>query len=147
MHTFHDEVMVPRYYPEAIEEVRRRREEGCVTLLISATFHEVAESAASYLGVDGFVATEMQRDEQGAYLPLVAGEVVEGREKVQAVARWANQNLGEGTWYIAFAYGDHHSDQQLLCSAAQAYVINPSYALKLSAKRHRWDILNWGATR
>jgi HAD superfamily hydrolase (TIGR01490 family) len=146
MHTFHDEVMVPRYYQEALSEVARRKAEGCVTLLVSATFHEVAERAANYMGVDAFVATEMQQGPDGQYLALVAGEVVEGKEKVRAVARWADEHLGSGSWYIAYAYGDHHSDQQLLCSAHKAYVVNPSYALKFSAKRHQWDILKWGTT-
>lgn len=146
MYDFHDEVMLKRYRLEALEEVRRRKEEGCVTLLVSATFHEVAERAAEYLGVDGFVATEMQRDEAGAYVPRVLGEVVEGTEKVRAVTRWANEHVGEGAWYVAYAYGDHHSDEELLSTAQHAYVVCPSYALKLTAQRHGWDILNWGTT-
>ena len=46
MRDFHDEVIVPRYRPEALPEIWQRKQEGNVTLLASATFLEVAERAA-----------------------------------------------------------------------------------------------------
>ena len=49
---FHDQVLSRRYRQEALNEVRRRKEEGCVTLLVSATFRDIAEQAARRLGGD-----------------------------------------------------------------------------------------------
>lgn len=48
MHRFHDEVLLPRYRAKAREEVARRRAEGCVTLLVSATFKAMADVAARH---------------------------------------------------------------------------------------------------
>ena len=59
MHRFHDEVLLPRYRAKAREEVARRRAEGCVTLLVSATFKAMADVAARTLGMDAAVATLM----------------------------------------------------------------------------------------
>lgn len=144
MRDFHAEQMVPRYRPPMIDELKRRKEEGCVTLLASATFHEVADCAAEYLGMDGFVATEMERDITGSYTGFVQGEVTEGQEKLHAVVRWADAQLGQGNWYLAYAYGDHISDVPLLTIARKAVAVCPSYLMKLAAHRHKWAILHAG---
>lgn len=146
MRDFHDEVMVERYRPEGIEEIARRKEEGCATLLASATFLDVAERAAEYLGMDGFVATEMERDDSGAYTGRVSGEVTEGRAKLDAVVRWANERYGTDGWYIKYAYGDHSSDAMLLTISRQPFAVRPSYLMKLIARRRKWTILDWGTS-
>ena len=56
MHDFHREVIEGMYRSQALEEVRRRKAEGCCVLLVSATFEPIAELAAEKLGVDGFLA-------------------------------------------------------------------------------------------
>ena len=146
MRDFHDEVIIDRYRPEAKPEIDKRKEEGNVTLLATATFFEVAERAAEYLGMDGFVATEMERDETGAYTGQVEGSVTEGEEKLNAVRRWADSNFGSGNWYIAYAYGDHISDSSLLAIARNAYAVCPSQLMKYAARRHKWPILAWGTS-
>ena len=146
MRDFHDEVIVPRYRPEALPEIWQRKQEGNVTLLASATFLEVAERAAEYLGMDGYVATEMEQDDTGAYTGLVEGEVTEGKEKLNAVVRWADEHIGAGSWYISHAYGDHISDVSLLAIARYPHAVCPSYLMKFAATAHKWAILNWGTS-
>ena len=146
MHDFHDEVIIPLYRPEALPEIQRRKEEGNVTLLASATFCEVAERAAEYLGMDGYIATEMERDVTGAYTGQVEGEVTEGKEKLNAVVRWADEHFGAGNWYIAYAYGDHISDLSLLAIARHPNAVCPSYLMKLAAMRHNFTVLSWGTS-
>ena len=146
MEDFTDEVLVSRFRPKGVEEVHKRKEEGCVTLLASATFHDVAKRAAERLEMDGFVATEMERDEAGLYTGLVEGAVTEGKEKLDAVVRWANEQFGQDNWYLAYAYGDHISDASLLTTARCAFAVQPSYLMKLLARRNKWTILNWGTS-
>ncbi|WP_187325064.1 HAD family hydrolase [Olsenella uli] len=143
MRSFHDEVLAPRYRKDAVAEVRRRNEEGCVTLLISATFHEIACVAADDLGVDGFVATRMQLDANGHFTGRVDGEVVAGEGKCRAVSRWADEHLGKGAWTIAYAYGDHFTDEPLLAQAEHGFAVCPGKTLKSLAKRRDWPILDW----
>ena len=146
MRDFHDEVIVPRDRPEALPEIWQRKQEGNVTLLASATFLEVAERAAEYLGMDGYVATEMEQDDTGAYTGLVEGEVTEGKEKLNAVVRWADEHIGAGSWYISHAYGDHISDVSLLAIARYPHAVCPSYLMKFAATARKWAILNWGTS-
>ena len=143
MRSFHDEVLLPRYRPAAMAEVRKCKDEGCVTLLVSATFLDIAREAADHLGVDGLVATDMQVDAQGRYTGQVAGPVIAGPEKTRAVERWADEHVGPGRWVIAYAYGDHHSDEDLLSASQKPYAVSPGKTLKHAAKRRDWEVLDW----
>lgn len=143
MRDFHDEVLVPRYRSQAVEEIRRRNEEGCVTLLLSATFQQIADRAADYLGMTVGVATELERDEDGNYTGRVSGDVIEGDMKPIAVERWADERFGKGNWRLAYAYGDHRSDAKLLKLADEAFAVCPKNTLKPLAKRGGWAVLDW----
>lgn len=143
MHDFHDEVLVPRYRPKAEAEVRARKAQGCVTLLVSATFWDIAECAADRLGVDGFVATTMEQDARGNYTGRVSGVVTEGNEKPRAVARWASERYGADGWTIEYAYGDHHSDEALLELAQHPVAVSPGKTLAKTAKQRGWKTVDW----
>lgn len=140
---FHDEVLSPRYRDRALAEVARCREEGMVTLLVSATFEPIAAVAARRMGVDGFAATRMERDAHGSYTGRVEGPVLAGPEKYRAVTRWCDERLGPGAWELARAYADHHSDVDLLERATEAFAVCPGKTLRLSARRHGWPVLDW----
>ena len=142
---FHDEVLVPRYREQALAEVRRCHDAGMVTLLVSATFDAIAAAAAKRMGFDGFAATRMMRDGQGNYTGVVDGPVVAGDEKYRAAAAWCDEHLGVGRWELARAYGDHHSDQDLLARADKAVAVCPGKTLRLLARRRGWQILDWDA--
>lgn len=143
MHDFHDEVLAPLVRGDAVAEIDRRRREGCVTLMVSATFQAIADIAGNYLGVDGVAATRMELDKAGRYTGRVLGEVVAGQEKPRAAARWANAHLGEGAWMIAYAYGDHFSDEPLLERADTCFAVCPGATLRKLAQRRGWEILDW----
>lgn len=143
MRDFHDSDLISRYRPAAIAEVAKRKKEGCVTLLVSATFRGIADVAGDYLGVDGVVATVMERDANGHFTGNVKGDVVEGAAKPRAVDRWADERLGPGTWRLAYAYGDHHSDEELLAEADEGFAVCPGETLRRIAKKNGWTILDW----
>ena len=134
MHRFHDEVLLPRYRRQACEEVDRRRKEGCVTLLVSATFKAMADVAARTLGMDAAVATLMEKDAQGRYTGRVQGDVIAGPQKYAVASAWCDKNLGQGAWELAYAYGDHHSDVDLLSRAKEAFAVCPGSTLRPIAK-------------
>lgn len=140
---FHNEVLLPRYRAAAIAEAKRREEEGCTTLLLSATFYDIAKAAADYLGMDNVIATHMELDEEGLFTGLVAGEVTAAAEKLKVATAWANEHLGEDAWELAYAYADHFSDESLLAAAVHPCAVNPGPALRRIAKRNAWPIVNW----
>ena len=143
LRTFHSEVLRERYRPKAIREIARRKDEGCIILLVSATFKAIAEAAAQTLGCDGAIATEMEVDANGNYTGHVDGNVVEGEGKLAQVRAWADEHLGKDAWTLACAYGDHYSDECLLEEAAEAYAVCPGPALKKRAKKKGWAIFDW----
>lgn len=143
MREFHDEVLLKKYRPKAMEEIRLRHDEGCVTLLVSATFLGIAQAAYAHLGTDGLVATEMEKDASGRFTGRVEGPVIAGKQKPAAVARWANEHIGRGTWRIEYAYGDHHSDVYLLDEAEVPVAVSPGKTLRQKAVRRGWTIVDW----
>lgn len=142
---FHDEVLRPRYRSQALEELARCRESGMVCLLVSATFDAIAAQATRIMGFDGYAATCMERDSHGHYTGAVDGPVVAGPEKYRAVVRWCDDHLGEGAWRLERAYGDHHSDKDLLSHARVAVAVCPGKTLRLLAKKRGWTIADWDA--
>ena len=145
MARFHDEVLLPLYRPRAIEEVRRCHEQGLVVLLVSATFEPIAELGARTMGADGFAATRMQLDSEGRYTGSVDGPVVAGAEKYCAAARWCDERFGPGAWSLEAAYGDHHTDADLLSRARRPYAVCPGETLAHAARKNGWPILDWDA--
>lgn len=143
MARFHDEVLAPLYRPRAIEEVGRCHERGLTVLLVSATFEPIAELGARTMGADGFAATRMERDSSGGYTGSVDGPVVAGAEKYRAVARWCDERFGPGAWSLEAAYGDHHTDADLLARARRPYAVCPGKTLAVAARRNGWPILDW----
>lgn len=143
MINFHNEVLLPRYRTAAIAEAKRREAEGCTTLLLSATFYDIAKAAADYLGIDNVIATHMELDEEGLFTGLVAGEVTAAAEKLKVATQWADEHLGQGVWELTYAYADHFSDEPLLTAAVYPCAVNPGPALKRIAKRKGWPIVDW----
>lgn len=143
MEDFHTRIMVPRYRPAGIAELRRYEEEGVHVALVSATFNQIAQAAMEYLGCDVALATVMERDAQGHFTGAVDGEVTEGPEKVVRIETWADDAFGVGGWSLGYAYGDHYSDVPLLSAAGHGYAVNPGPTLKREAERRGWPILEW----
>ena len=145
MARFYDEVLAPLYRPRAVEEAARCHADGLTVLLVSATFEPIAARAAKALGADGFVATRMERNAAGGYTGEVDGPVIAGAEKYQAVVRWCDDRFGPGNWSLEAAYGDHHSDADLLVRARRPYAVCPGKTLAVAARRNGWPILDWKA--
>lgn len=139
----HDEVLTQYYRADGLRQVQQCRDDGCVCLLVSATFWGIARAACAYAGLDDFLATRMETDAQGRFTGRVLGSVIEGPQKPRAIEAWANERYGEGGWTLEYAFGDHHSDEPLLAAAERPFAVNPGQTLSRVAKRHGWPILEW----
>lgn len=142
---FYDEVVAQRWRPTADESMRERSAEGCVVMVVSATWQAIADRAAQSHPFDYALATNMKVDEQGNYLCEVDGLPVEGKEKLRVVERFANEHFGEGAWELTYAYGDHHSDKPLLEAAKNPFAVTPDKPLARAARSRNWPILDWEA--
>lgn len=140
---FYDEVIRERFRPQADEEMCRRRREGCVVMVVSATFEPIILRAMEHHPFDCQISTRMEVASDGTYTTRVEGKPVEGAEKLAAVRRFADERYGAGSWVLEAAYGDHHSDRVLLRAARKAYAVDPDRPLRRTAKRNGWTILDW----
>lgn len=140
---FYDEVVSRRWREAAGCSMRERSAEGCVTMVVSATWDAIATRAQEEHHFDQVVATKMVVDSQGNYTCRVDGLPIEGLEKMRAIERFANEAYGEGNWELAHAYGDHHSDIPLLAAARVAHAVTPDKPLGRKARAQGWEILEW----
>ena len=140
---FYDEVIAPRYRPKAEKDMRMRLQEGCVTMVVSASWQAIVDRARESHSINYAFATRMCVDAQGRYTTQVRGLPVEGDEKLNVIKQFADERFGEGCWELAYAYGDHHSDAPMLAAAGQAFAVTPDNPLERMAKRRGWTVLDW----
>lgn len=143
MADFHDTVLTKFYRPSGLRQIERCHEEGCVCVLASATFWGIARRACEYAGLDAFVATKMASGPDGKFTGRVEGSVMEGPAKPKAVTEWADATYGPGNWAIEYAFGDHHSDEEMLEAARCPSAVDPGRTMRSIAKKRGWPILEW----
>ena len=143
MKDFHDAVLTRYYRQDALKQLKDCREDGCVCVLVSATFQGVADAAKDYAGFDAALATRMEWDAQEHLTGKVDGPVVEGAGKVTALEAWANEQYGEGGWHVEYAFGDHYTDKPMLSMAERPFAVDPGKTLKRAAESLGWPVLLW----
>lgn len=140
---FYDSEISPLFRAQADAAMRERTAEGCEIVVVSATFEPIILRAMKHHPFALQASTRMRIASDGTYTREVEGLPVEGTEKVAALERLANARFGEGNWRLAYAYGDHHSDRDLLSSAERAFAVAPDRPLARTARRCGWEILEW----
>ena len=143
---FYDKLIEPRFRPKADAEMRKRAEEGCVVVVVSASFEPIVLRAMEKHPFHAQISTRMKVAPDGTYTREVDGRPIEGDEKLVALKRWCDGRFGPGQWEIAYAYGDHHSDEPLLSSAKHPFVVSPNTGMSRIAKAKGWPVLDWKMT-
>lgn len=133
--------ILPRIYPEMLEEVHRHQDEGRATFIVSAAGNEMVAQLASVLGMEGGIGTSYAVGPDGRYDGRLNGPFVYGEGKVEAMSRFAEQHdidLDE-----SYAYSDSVSDLPMLRSVGHAVVVNPDPELLALARREGWRVLKF----
>lgn len=140
---FYDTHIAKLFRPEADAAMRKHAAAGHVVVVVSATFEPIILRAMSHHPFEHEAATRMKAAPNGTYTCEVEGLPVEGAEKLVAVTRLADGLYGAGNWLIDSAYGDHHSDREIIGAAEHSYCVNPDRPLARLARQKGWDILTW----
>lgn len=140
---FYDEWIERRFRPKADEAMRQRAEEGCHVVIVSASFEPIVLRAMESHPFHHEISTRMKVAADGTYTREVDGRPIEGEEKLIALKHWCDGHYGEGNWELAYAYGDHHSDEPLLAAAKHPFAVTPNTGMTKIAKRRHWPILDW----
>jgi HAD superfamily hydrolase (TIGR01490 family) len=130
----------PRVSPAGRRAVARHRRAGHLVILVTGSLMPLAQQMRRELGADLAVAASLA-EEGGSLLGTLTNRRPYGAEKARVareLARTHRLDLGR-----SFAYGDHHSDQDLLELVGNPRAVNPNPGLRLAAQRHGWPILKF----
>jgi len=130
----------PRYFPRAIEEVKKHQENGSDIVLVSNSIDFLAKMIKEDLGASSYIATALEKRD-GVLTGKIKGNIVYGEEKVRAIKEKAPV-MG---WDIrnSYAYTDHYSDIPLLKMVGEPIAVNPDRKLRKEAYDNNWPIVDW----
>lgn len=145
-----DQMMVNLYDQEislhlrkdALDAIHAYQADGVEVIIVSASFEAIVKRAASQLGVKVQLSTRME-EKDGHYTGNVGSAPMEGAEKSRGIVDYANTHYGKGNWELVAAFGDHHSDVNMLELAQRPVAVTPDNKLERIAKDRGWEIANW----
>ncbi|MDQ6910657.1 MAG: HAD-IB family hydrolase [Actinomycetota bacterium] len=133
-----EELIVPRVYPDMADLIDEHRRAGDLTFIATAAPAELAEIVAERLGMSGALGTHAEVDDQERYNGRLAGSVLHGAAKAEAVFDHA---VGSGIDLAAsVAYSDSINDLPMLELVGSAQVVNPDRELRRVAAQRGWPV-------
>jgi HAD superfamily hydrolase (TIGR01490 family) len=133
--------ILPRIYPQMLEEVHAHQDHGRATFIVSAAGNDLVRTLAGVLGMEGGIGTRWHVGSDGAYTGRMDGPFVYGEGKVEAMRRFADEHaidLG-----ASYAYSDSLSDLPMLRAVGNPVAVNPDRALLEIARAEGWRVLRF----
>jgi HAD superfamily hydrolase (TIGR01490 family) len=145
---------VPRFLPEAVDQVAWHAQQGHAIVLVSGTLAplacEMALALVVRLGVRGIAASvavcaTRLEERGGRWTGRIAGDAMFGEAKGQAVREMA----AEQGFDLAqcYAYGDSVNDRWMLEAVGRPAAVNASWRLETLARRKSWPVLTWATEK
>jgi HAD superfamily hydrolase (TIGR01490 family) len=133
--------VLPRVYPQMLDEVRAHQDAGRPTFIVSAAGNGLVEMLARVLGMDGGIGTRYEVDGDGLLTGRIVEPFVYGEGKVTAMRRFAAEHDVdlEESW----AYSDSASDLPMLRAVGNAVAVNPDQELARIAVDEGWRIMRF----
>jgi HAD superfamily hydrolase (TIGR01490 family) len=133
--------ILPRVYPQMLDEVYGHQDAGRPTFIVSAAGSGVVESLAAVLGMDGGVGTRYEVAEDGTLTGRFDGPFVYGPGKVEAIEEFAAAH--DIDLAGSYAYSDSISDLPMLRAVGNPVVVNPDPPLLEVAREEGWQTLRF----
>ena len=133
--------ILPRIYPQMIDEVRGHQDEGRPTFIVSAAGDGIVRLLASVLDMDGGIGTRYEVDQDGNYTGLLDGGLTYGEGKVPPMRRYATEH--EIDLDASWAYSDSASDLPMLELVGNPVAVNPDSELAVIAKQRGWRVMRF----
>lgn len=138
---FMAEVIRPAIRPQALELVRRHRDDGDEVLIITATNEFVTRPIAEAFGVQQLIAVELERDAHGWITGEIRGTPSFREGKVRRFGEWlAKKGLHRHEAEVTF-YTDSINDLPLMDNADYPVATNPDDRLRALALERGWRVL------
>jgi HAD superfamily hydrolase (TIGR01490 family) len=132
--------LLPRVYPEMLQEAWEHQDAGRPIYIVTAASQEMAESLAHVLGFDGGIGTRSEIKD-GVYTGRPDGPLTyrEGKpEAMREVAEREGIDLSD-----SYAYSDSESDLPMLRAVGHPVVVNPDAELERVARQEGWRIIRF----
>ena len=133
--------ILPRIYPQMLDEVHAHQDAGRPTFIVSAAGNDLVQSLARVLQMDGGIGTRYEVGADGRFTGRLDGPFVYGPGKVEAMERFAGEH--EIDLAASYAYSDSSSDLPMLRAVGNPVVVNPDGGLAEIAKREGWQVLRF----
>jgi HAD superfamily hydrolase (TIGR01490 family) len=133
--------VLPRIYPEMLEEVYAHQDAGRPTFIVSAAGDELVQLLARILYMDGGIGTTYEVGEDGLFTGDLGGAFMYGEGKVEAMRRFAD--LHDIDLEASYAYSDSVSDLPMLRAVGNPVVVNPDEELARVARDEGWRIMRF----
>jgi HAD superfamily hydrolase (TIGR01490 family) len=133
--------VLPRIYPEMLEEVYAHQDAGRPTFIVSAAGDELVQLLARILYMDGGIGTSYEVGEDGMFTGELGGAFMYGEGKVEAMREFAaahDIDLG-----ASYAYSDSVSDLPMLRAVGTPVVVNPDEELTRIARAEGWRVMRF----
>lgn len=129
----------PMLQEKAATLLKKHKDNGDYTLIITATNRFVTEPIADLLGVDELLATEPEMI-NGEYTGAVSGTPCYQAGKVERLHQWLANN--DHSLENSYFYSDSHNDLPLLELVEHPHATNADAKLTGIAKERNWPILD-----
>ncbi len=133
--------ILPRIYPQMLDEVHRHQDDGRATFIVSAAGNDLVKALAAVLGMEGGIGTRWAIGSDGKYTGEMDGPFVYGEGKVEAMRRFAERHQID--MEASYAYSDSASDLPMLRSVGHAVVVNPDADLLEIARLEGWQVMRF----
>jgi HAD superfamily hydrolase (TIGR01490 family) len=133
--------ILPRVYPQMLEEVYAHQDAGRPTFIVSAAGNDVVSSLAAVLGMEGGIGTRYEVDGEGNFTGRLDGPFVYGKGKVEAMKAFAAAH--EIDLDASYAYSDSLSDLPMLRAVGTPVAVNPDPPLAEIARAEGWQTLRF----
>jgi HAD superfamily hydrolase (TIGR01490 family) len=133
--------VLPRIYPEMLEEVYAHQDAGRRTFIVSAAGDELVQILARILYMDGGIGTTYEVDDDGLLTGGIGGAFIYGEGKVDAMRRFADEH--DIDLAGSYAYSDAASDLPMLRAVGNPVVVNPDEELARIAREEGWRVMRF----
>jgi HAD superfamily hydrolase (TIGR01490 family) len=133
--------ILPRVFPQMLEEVHAHQDAGRPTFIVSAAGNDVVESLAAVLGMEGGIGTRYELDADGSFTGRFDGPFVYGPGKVEAMETFAARHGIDLD--ASYAYSDSLSDLPMLRAVGNPVAVNPDPPLAAIAREEDWQVLRF----
>ncbi len=130
----------PRISRAGREAVHHHRDQGHMVVLLTGSLEPLAQELKRELGADLVLAARLEV-QGGALSGSLSNTRPYGPEKARLVRELAQTHRIDLAH--SYAYGDHHSDFEVLSAVGHPHAVNPDQRLRFRANERGWPILNF----